>query len=280
MERLAGGPLPTSGEIKVQYVCQDCGHDYDGAHQARMEQYVGRRGERLCPECKGKRLRLWELYQAEIHERGLAYDRGLWQAQQVPEKFENASFATFDAKGNAKTVKSLREWAEGFPVTERPKGYSSLIVCSQENGVGKTHLAVAMLKVIINRFGDRGWEHCPYQFWTVARVRSRLYDAQRFSTKETLQEAYRDFATMRLLILDDVGKERMSQADQVYEMYYTIINERYNLSLPVVITSNLGLEPWEPGGMCLSDIIGKSGVSRLREMCRGVDYVIEGKDRR
>ena len=279
MERLAGDQSDTCG-AEVRYVCQDCGQDYDGSHQVKMEQYVGRRWERHCPECKAKRLRQWELEQAEVHDKGMAYDRARWLEQQVPEKYNNSTFATFDAKSNPKTVTSLRTWAEDFPVTARPKGYSSLIICSQENGVGKTHLAVAMLKVIINRFGDRGWEHCPYQFWTVARIRSRLYDAQRFSTKETLQEVYRDFATMRLLILDDVGKERMSQADQVYEMYYTIINERYNLSLPVVITSNLGMEPWPAGGMCLSDIVGKSGVSRLREMCRGVDYVIEGKDRR
>jgi hypothetical protein len=38
-----------------------------------------------------------------------------------------------------------------------------------------------------------------------------------------------DFATMGLLVLDDVGKEKLEGADAAftYEIYYTIINERY-----------------------------------------------------
>ena len=79
---------------------------------------------------------------------------------------------------------------------------------------------------------------------------------------------------MKLLILDDVGKERPSEHTR--EVYFYIIDERYKAGLPVVITSNLPLE----GQPSLCDLMGPSTVDRLIGMTRGRVIELKGKSYR
>ena len=88
---------------------------------------------------------------------------------------------------------------------------------------------------------------------------------------------------MWLLVLDDVGKEQLTGAEATFshEMYYNIINTRYNADLPLVITTNLNFSPWRnDGGPDLVDLMGPGAVSRLVEMTGGQVYIIDGEDRR
>ena len=52
------------------------------------------------------------------------------------------------------------------------------------------------------------------------------------------------------------GIKRLAGADAAftYDMYYTIINERYDAQLPVILTSNLHFEPWAGGGLSLATL--------------------------
>ena len=196
--------------------------------------------------------------------------------------FRSKDFTNFDLSGNEDPVSQLREYAETFPVDRRPKGAQSTLIVRDINGVGKTHLTCAILHTIIDRSTEIDREVCPYQFWPIYRIKQRLLDAQRFNGSETVAQVYADFASMWLLVIDDVGKDLPSgyEAAAAYEMYFTIINERYNAQLPVIISSNLAFAPWAPEGLCLQDLMGKACASRLMEMTGGVEYVIAGDDRR
>jgi DNA replication protein DnaC len=74
------------------------------------------------------------------------------------------------------------------------------------------------------------------------------------------------------LVLDDLGKEKPSEWAE--EKLYEIVNARYVRSLPIIITTNVGLKavearyPWN----------GEAIVSRLFEMCRGAQ--LGGEDYR
>jgi DNA replication protein DnaC len=183
---------------------------------------------------------------------------------------------------NRKRVQAFQQWSNDFPVDRIPHGVTSLLIASPNNGVGKTMLGCLILQDLLNRYEEVVPEKAPFQFWTVDDVRLRIESARRFSSKETMEDVYRDFATMRLLILDDVGKEKLVGYDaaEAYPMYFTILNKRYSNRLPVVLTSNLTYQPWEPDGFCLTDLIGRAAASRLMEMTDGVVYIIEGEDRR
>ena len=262
--------------------CEDCGEEYEGyAYMGVLSRY--------CQCCSEKRRRLMEMQEQERRQQSLAHHRNEWLTDPhrgIPPRFQGLSWEDFrfdrGGENNRPRVQKLREWAASFPVDRRPDGVSSLLIVSQLNGVGKTMLSGLALQDLIGRFDQIGRERCPFQFWPVGRVRQRLRAAERFSSTESVEEVYRDLANMWLLVLDDVGKEKLEGADVSfsYEMYYNIINERYNNGLPLVITSNLGFEPWSPGGLCLADLVGRAGVSRLMEMTGGSAYLIEGEDRR
>ena len=282
---MADQSRPSDGVIKSIVKCQnpECGQEFEAYNLRLIREYIGGTVRYLCPQCRGDARLQADAVLREMQVETLANQRAVWLGQSgIPLKFRDKNLDTFDATGNEVRVEAFRAWLEGFPLDKPPWGYRSLLIVSRNNGVGKTHLVCALLRAIVERFDKAGFENVPYRFWTANGAKTRLYDAQRFGSAETVAQVYEDFKTMWLLALDDVGKERLSGADAAttYETYYNLINNRYNANLPMVITSNLGLEPWDSGGMSLEDIIGISGVSRLREMTGGVQYLIEGEDRR
>lgn len=287
MERLSSENPGGRKYIPAQIImpCDDCGQDFDAVRQVVSDKYLGRAGPRYCGPCRDIRLRALDVEEKAAHAVRLTRERSQWvhdKARGIPEKFWESSFDTFDSDGNETVLQELRDYAEAFPVDTRPKRAKSLLITRDVNGVGKTHLACAVLRAIVEKVEEIDREVCPYQFWTAGKVKQRVGGAKRFGGAETEADVYRDFGTMWLLVLDDLGKEQLSGADAsaTYEMYYTVINERYNSELPMIITSNLGFRPWSPGGLSLVDLIGKAGASRLMEMTGGIEYVIAGKDRR
>ena len=263
--------------------CADCGNEFE------TTSYMGQVLTKFCESCRSARARLLEVQEQEHHTSTLEYHRQQWitdPKRGIPPKYQGLAWEdfTFDhgGEGNQPKVETLKEYAAAFPVDRLPNGVESLLIARDVNGVGKTMLACLILKGIIGRFAQIGRERCPFQFWTVDRIKQRLQSANRFGGAETVEDVYRDLGTMWLLVIDDVGKEKMTGADAsaTYEMYFSILNERYNNNLPVVLTSNVKFDPWTPGGASLVDFMGRAGVSRLMEMTRGRAYIIEGEDRR
>jgi len=73
----------------------------------------------------------------------------------------------------------------------------------------------------------------------------------------------------KLYFIDDLGTEKTTE--WVSEMFYMIINQKYEDEIPMIFTSNYSL----------GQIAGKSGVrivSRIREMCDV--FEIKGEDKR
>ena len=101
-----------------------------------------------------------------------------------------------------------------------------------------------------------------------------------FQAERTAEHVYTDCASAWLLALDDVGKESQFRADDA-DVYFKVVNDRYNAELPIIITSNLHPnKPWVKGGLSLEDVMGLATMSRLREMCQGKMTQIVGEDRR
>lgn len=269
--------------IKVRYPCGDCGQEFDGA------MLMGKQVTLYCPGCREKRERAFQLERLQTHAKALAYHRREWLTDPqrgIPRRYQDAVWDDFKfdrgGGGNRARVEQIRQYAVDFPLTDYPVGAPSLVIARDVNGVGKTLLACLILKDIIGRYEELGREICPFQFWTASDVKLRLKSADRFGSTETQEQVYQDFASMRLLVLDDVGKENLTGADASfsYDMYFTIINRRYNAGLPLVLTSNLNFEPWRAGEPSLVDLMGRASASRLVEMTGGKVYLIEGEDRR
>ncbi len=137
-------------------------------------------------------------------------------------------------------------------------------------GVGKTHLAVAVLKQVIQSTGARG---VFYDTRDLLRVIRSTYDP---SIRTTELEVLRPVMTADLLVLDDLGAEKTSE--WVEETMNLIVNTRYNERRLTIFTSNYEDIPDDTDPNSLLFRIGHRMRSRLHEMC---DFVVmDGADYR
>lgn len=113
---------------------------------------------------------------------------------------------------------------------ENPEGWLVLLGVS---GCGKTHMAAA----IANRALERGH---PVFFIVVPDLLDHLRSTFSPSSEVSYDELFEEVRNTPLLILDDLGTQ--SSTSWALEKLYQIINHRYNLQLPTVITTNLPLQ--------------------------------------
>lgn len=185
------------------------------------------------------------------------------------------TFDNFDRRYQREAYGIALDYVQEF-TTEQAIGYPSLVFYSEANGLGKTHLAVAIANHVIESWdGDPARASCPVRFESgpglIRRIRATYNIRDGDSWHEREEDVYSKLRGVRLLILDDVGKEKPSEHTR--EVYFYVIDERYKSGLPVIVTSNLPLE----GQPSLCDLMGASTVDRLTGMTRGKIIELRGR---
>jgi len=162
-------------------------------------------------------------------------------------------------------VDSARRFAESFPVVD--KG----LFLDGPPGIGKTHMAVAVLKAVIRTKGARGLFYDTRELLRV--IRSTFNPVTRTAEMDYLLPVMK----ADLLVLDDLGAEKTSE--WVEETMNLVVNTRYNERRPTIFTSNYEDLPDEEGDpQSLKARVGFRIHSRLHEMCEFLEY--EGPDYR
>ena len=104
-------------------------------------------------------------------------------------------------------------------------------------GVGKTHLAVAILKQLMIQKGVECL-FCSYQ-----ELLQRIRDSYNPVSLSTESEVLRPVLDAEVVVIDDLGANRVS--DWVEDTVTYILNYRYNEKKATILTSNLPDSPEE-----------------------------------
>lgn len=135
-------------------------------------------------------------------------------------------------------------------------------------GVGKTHLAVSILKGLT----ERGFNCLFYEFGSLLK---KIQDSYNSNTKTSELAVLAPVFNADVLVLDELGASKPT--DWVRDTMAHIINTRYNDQRLTIFTTNYLDDRKNDREETLEDRIGVRMRSRLFEMCRtvemtGIDY--------
>lgn len=133
-----------------------------------------------------------------------------------------------------------------------------------DSGVGKTHLACALIKYLLDHQIDA-------RFFNTGDFLEKLREEFKSGDDDELTSSlFRDTMDFNgVLIFDDLGAEKITEWSR--ERLYLIINKKYEDMTPMIFTSNADLE-------IIAARMGDRVASRIREMTEVVKY--DGPDRR
>ncbi len=228
--------------------------------------------EKTCPKCEGTGWVLVEAEGKQVARRcACFYERQvqtLWEQARIPRRYEHCSLENFEVHNDSHrdALKISKKFVKNYPAQE--VGLLFIGPC----GVGKTHLAVAILRELIEK------KHVPCSFYD---FRELIRDIQSTFTPDsnlTESEVLAPVFEHEVLVLDELGAKRTTA--WVEETVFYIINQRYNQKKLTIFTSNyLDTEEeedtrdsfYKKSGDTLVDRIGVRLRSRLYEMCKIVE---------
>jgi DNA replication protein DnaC len=135
-------------------------------------------------------------------------------------------------------------------------------------GVGKTHLAVAILRQLVTRHGITG------RFVDYRDLLRSIQDSYNPVSETSELQILRPLLRADVLLLDELGTRRPTA--WVRDTVTQILNDRYRTRRVTLITTNYGDDEEDATTPTLAERIGPYARSRLYEMCRKVS--MRGKD--
>jgi len=235
---IATVPPPTAPENIVYdcKICQDTG----------LEVVTGK-GARVC-SCRRQRKREDQFLSVRLPRR---YDGFHFNNYKPQTPMQDAAF---------KLAASL---TMEFPAVDRG------LLLMGNVGVGKTHLAVSILKGLT----ERGFDCLFYEFGSLLKEIQDSYNPNTFTSELSVLSPV---LKTEVLVLDELGASKPT--DWVRDTMAHIINTRYNDKKLTIFTTNYLDERKYDREETLEDRVGARLRSRLFEMCKTV--MMDGRDYR
>jgi DNA replication protein DnaC len=202
----------------------------------------------------------------------------------IPRRYEHCSLENYDlfpgaSRSLAAAHRSAKKFVESYPLGNQGSG----LLLTGSIGVGKTHLAVGILRALVTERGATGL------FYDYRELLKQVQNSYNKQVSATELEILAPVFDAEVLVLDELGASKPT--DWVWDTVAHILNTRYNDKRTTIITTNYANLP--PLGSAegssalaaarnavreetLGDRIGERMRSRLQEMCVVVE--MQGED--
>src|ERR1017187_7814987 len=200
-------------------------------------------------------------------------------AARIPERYLRCTLDTFDPsyKGGdpflGMSLLTARKFVDAYPVDTAGRG----LMFVGTVGLGKTHLAVGVLRRLVRERGVKGL-FCDYR-----ELLKNIQNSYNPQVRTTELELLKPVFAAEVLVLDDLGAQKPNE--WVWDTVALILNTRYNDKQTTIITTNYADLPAGGGNLTdveraareqtLGDRIGDRMRSRLAEMCVRVEMTGE-----
>lgn len=230
----------------------------------------------LCPVCGGTG---WEV----VLEAGISRAKKcncsqtgntdkFFSSAKIPIRYQSCEFDNFSVHHPTQDAakEMARNYADYYPMLDEDVFQEGSLLFSGGTGRGKTHLAVAILKKLLQK-------GIPCLFVDFHELLAEIRNTYDPLSQASEFQILRPVLNTQVLLLDDLGSQRMSE--WVQDTVFHIINLRYSQKRVLIATTNLGMEPSKKASEeTLQDRLGYRVISRLYEMCTFIE--LEGPDYR
>ena len=223
-------------------------------------------GSDECSKCYGTGMEVVPGKGARICScRKLRSQHGQFDSVRLPKRYDGFHFGNYKPRNESQTIalKSSMTFAMEYPAVDRG------LLLMGSVGVGKTHLAVSILKGLT----ERGFSCLFYEFGSLLK---EIQDSYNANTRSSELAVLAPVLNADVLVLDELGASKPT--DWVRDTMAHVINTRYNEKKFTVFTTNYLDERPNDREETLEDRIGVRVRSRLYEMCKTIS--MDGKDYR
>jgi len=194
-----------------------------------------------------------------------------------------------------KTLKQVKDWLDLVKSGEVIRKEGSIncglgLALDGAPGQGKTTFAVAILQEAMKTFSLAEWDvkenstivrPCYFISYSgLLRLRGEMIGNESSSIQDTLYHGIMgdlppdsDSQNVRLLVLDDMGKEHNSGSGFNAAEFHHLIRNRFNKGLPTIITTNVATSNW-------SSLYGEASASFAQEAFLNITLKSEKGDLR